>query len=76
VNIPHPFDRPPGSSMTSALTTVPHDLNRSFKSCHFTSQLRLPTYIRHPKAFGCVLKSTGGLMGVTVSFDGEILCSH
>jgi hypothetical protein len=60
LNAPHPFERPPGSSMTSALTTVPHDLNRSFKSCHFTSQLRLPTYMRHPKALGCVLKSTGG----------------
>ena len=31
-----PFDRPPGSSMTSALTTVPQGLKKSFRSCHFT----------------------------------------
>ena len=31
-----PFDRPPGSSMTSARTTVPHCLKKSLSSCHFT----------------------------------------
>jgi hypothetical protein len=31
-----PLDRPPGSSMTSALTTVPQGLKKSLRSCHFT----------------------------------------